>query len=75
MTTRTPVMRPLRSSRQGSPLSSPAPGGIGTESHDVLSPARVPTLNGEQPYPAGPTSAQDVMTDIEVPNTAVDMNS
>src|SRR5690554_2511416 len=33
------------------------------------------TLNGEQPYPWDRLQPQDVMSRIEVPNTAVDMNS
>ncbi len=33
------------------------------------------TLNGEQPYPWDRLQPQDVMSDIEVPNSAVDVNS
>ncbi len=33
------------------------------------------TLNGEQPYPWDLLQPQDVMSDIEVPNSSVDVDS
>ncbi len=79
-TTRTPVVRSLRSSLVpgATPLNLPTPTADRdrTVSTTFLNPARVPLLNGEQPYPLGPTSAPgcDEPTS-RVPNTAVDMNS
>ena len=54
MTTRTPVMRPLRSSRtRSSPLNSPAPTADRDRTVSRRSkPSSRTTLNGEQPYPS-----------------------
>ncbi len=59
MTTRTPVMRPLRSSRtQEQPLTVPAPTADRdrTVSRRFPNPARVPLLNGRTAIPLGPIS-------------------
>ncbi len=64
MTTRTPVMRPLRSSRtRSSPLSSPAPTADRDRTVSRRSkPSSRTTLNGEQPYPWDLLQPQDVMS-------------
>jgi len=58
------------------PLKIPTPTADRTElSHDVLEPSSRTTLIGEQPNPWDLLQPQDVMSDIEVPNDAVDMDS
>ena len=64
MTTRTPVMRPLRSSRtRSSPPSSPAPTADRDRTVSRRSkPSSRTTLNGEQPYPWDRLQPQDEMS-------------
>ncbi len=63
-TTRTPVMRPLRSSRtRSSPLNSPAPRRDRDRTVSRRSkPSSRTTLNGEQPYRQDLLQPQDVMS-------------
>ncbi len=75
MTTRTPVMRPLRSSRTRSSPPFSSAHGRSADCSRRSKPSSRTTLNGEQPYPWDLLQPQDVIADIEVPNTAVDMNS